>query len=255
MNKQNEGEKLRMQIGSQLKTEIKRELYDLSVESTSHGIPRIIKSAFRKEWLITAMWSAVFTGCFIYCVYTLVQVFNTYYSYGVTSTISKIENLPAPFPAVTICNINPFNEAYAGDYILNKSTKAGCFDYSDSTRFVACMNINDPYLAFATFNDEIKRIVANDKTLTDYDHFWYGYDLQTDMTISCQYNGIPCNVSNNFVQYWDNRYGNCYTFNKDGALKTSSTGDDHGLEMELVCCKIIIIYFFIFHALISNYFK
>lgn len=236
MEEKIEDQELRNRVGgSQLKTEIIQELYDLSVESTSHGIPRIIKSAFRKEWTITAMWSIVFTGCFVYCIYTLVLVFNTYYSYGVTSTISKFENLPATFPAVTICNINPFNEAYAGDYILNKSSTAKCFDYSNSSNFVACMNITDPYLAFGTFNDQIKRIVANDKTLTAYDHFWYGYDLQTDMTISCQYNGIPCNVSNNFIQYWDNQYGNCYTFNTDGALKTSSTGDGHGLEMELVC--------------------
>ncbi len=66
-----------------------------------------------------------------------------------------------------------------------------------------------------------------------------GYDLQTDMTISCQYNGIPCNVSNNFIQFWDNRYGNCYTFNADSAQKTSSTGGDHGLVMELVCSNNI----------------
>jgi hypothetical protein len=240
MEEKIEDQKLRNRVGgSQLKTEIIQELYDLSVESTSHGIPRIIKSAFRKEWTITGMWSVVFSGCFIYCVYTLVQVFNTYYSYGVTSTISKKQDLPTTFPAVTICNINPFNEAYAGDYILNKSSTAKCFDYTNSSNFVDCMNITDPYLAFGAFNDQIKRIVANDKSLTAYDYYWYGYDLQTDMTISCQYNGIPCNVSNNFIQFWDNRYGNCYTFNADSAQKTSSTGGDHGLVMELVCSNNI----------------
>lgn len=229
---------LRARIGgSSLKTELIEEMYNLSVESTSHGIPRIIKSAFRKEWLITTMWCIVFLGCFIYCIYTLVDVFNTYYTFGVTSTISKIQNLPATFPAITICNINPLNEAYASGYILNRTSTAKCFDYTNSSSFEACMNITDPNVAFETFDDQIKRIVANDKTLSAYDHYWYGYDLQTDMTISCQYNGIACNVSNNFVQYWDNTYGNCYTFNKDGALKTSSTGENSGLKMELVCSK------------------
>ena len=188
MEEKIEDQKLRNRVGgSQLKTEIIQELYDLSVESTSHGIPRIIKSAFRKEWIITGMWSVVFTGCFIYCIYTLVLVFNTYYSYGVTSTISKFESLPTTFPAVTICNINPFNEAYAGDYILNKSSTAKCFDQKNGSNFVACMNIADPYNAFQTFIDQIKRIVANDKTLTSNDTYWYGYDLQTDMTVSCTF--------------------------------------------------------------------
>lgn len=118
------------------------------------------------------------------------QVFSTYYSYGVTSTISKKQDLPATFPAVTICNINPLNEAWANENIYNRSTYAKCFDFTNSTEFQACMGIKNTNVAFEFFNDQLKRLLASDKTLTAEDYYWYGYDLQSDMTISCQFNPV-----------------------------------------------------------------
>jgi hypothetical protein len=62
------------------------------------------------------------------------------------------------------------------------------------------------------------------------------------MTISCQFqfSGIQCNASNDFIHFWDNQYGNCYTFNGDSSKKTSATGEVTGLELELVVRKNII---------------
>jgi hypothetical protein len=219
------------------KKQFLQELHDLAVDSTSHGFPRIFKSAWRKEWLITILWSVLFLASFIYCVYSIVVCFETFLMYGVTATISRVQNLPATFPAITICNINAFNEAYVTEYIFNKTELAKCFYTTNGTVFEKCMNTLYPNKAFYTFNDNIKRIVANDKELTETDHYWYGYDLHTDMLISCNYNGVSCN-SSDFVQYWDNVYGNCYTFNKgDKPLVTSSPGDNYGLQLELIVSK------------------
>ena len=219
------------------KKEFFKELYELGVDSTTHGVPRILKCFKRREWFISMIWSLIFITALAYCCITITKCVRSYYQFNVSSTISKIHNLPAPFPAVTICNINPFNEAYASDYIYNKTSLAKCFDTTNSSQFQACMNTSNPNIAFELFNDQIKHIVANDQSLTAWDHYWYGYDLQTDMTISCEYNGIQCNASNDFVQYWDNQYGNCYTFNKNEGLLSSSIGDRDGLKMELVVSK------------------
>jgi hypothetical protein len=61
-----------------------------------------------------------------------------------------------------------------------------------------------------------------------------------NQTISCQFSGIQCNASHDFIHFWDNQYGNCYTFNRDSSKKTSATGEDAGLELELVVRKNII---------------
>ena len=222
-----------------VRSKIIQEIISILMESTSHGIPRIIKNIVKNDWLIATMWTIVFFTSFSYCISTLINSFTTYYSFSVTSTISKIESLPATFPAITICNINPFNEAYADVYIQNKTERAKCFNYTESIEFNNCMkSFNNTEVAFETFNDQIKRIIANQKNLTEHEYWLYGYDLQTDMTISCQYNGKDCfNVSLSFQQYWDHTYGNCYRFNKDGQLKTSSTGDGYGLQMELIAGK------------------
>ena len=80
------------------------------------------------------------------------------------------------------------------------------------------MNMHSTNKAFDKFYDKLKRIVANDKTFTFDDHFWYGFDLQSDMSILCEYSGIQYNASNNFVKYWNNHCGNCHTFNKEKDL-------------------------------------
>jgi hypothetical protein len=143
---------------------------------------------------------------------------------------------------VTICNLNPFNEKFSTDYI-NKTTEEGkCFSKVNGEEFAACLNQSNSYEIFEydKFIDRIKRTIANDKSLTDIDQEYYGYSLQYDMLLTCNYNQEPCN-STNFIKYWDNIYGNCYTFNSANntivPLKSSVTAEKFGLKMELVVSK------------------
>jgi len=52
---------------------------------------------------------------------------------------------------------------------------------------------------------------------------------------------IPCD-QNNYTRYWDNRYGNCYTFNNANdstqPKKSIVTGVKHGLELPIVVSKL-----------------
>ena len=63
------------------------------------------------------------------------------------------------FPAVTFCNINPFNELDASQYINEKMEKVKFFENIET-----CLNMkNKTSGALDVFVDRIKRTVANDK--------------------------------------------------------------------------------------------
>ena len=193
-----------------------------------------------KYLYLTIIWILCFLTSFSYCLSIIIQSFISYYNFSVMLQMSQVQDLPAPFPAVTICNLNPFNEMYATDYIVNNTKEGKCFLEDNGEKFSNCLNNNGTNEIFDKFLDRLKRTVANDKSLTWLEHFWYGYDLGNDMLVSCEYNQASCDATN-FMNYWDNIYGNCYTFNSANSsslsLKSSITGNKYGLKMELLVSK------------------
>ena len=204
-------------------TKILKELFDEWIDSsTSHGIPKIHMNFTGNKKIFSIMWALFTFTSFAYCTYTIVNSFDAYYSYNVNVAISRNEELPAILPAITICNINPFNERRATSFILNETKIGKCFLISNGIEFESCLGINKSTNAFDTFTENLKN------------------KMNEDMLISCNYNGIPCDESN-FTRFWNNQYGNCYTFN-DGSnsaslIQSSSTGSQYGLKMELVVSK------------------
>lgn len=219
---------------SSLLKALKVQFVNWCLDSTSHGIPHIAKSnniAMRIIWTIFVLTS------FSYCTFTIVQSFIEYYKYNVVLKISRIDDSPAVFPAITFCNLNPFNEYYATDYIINNTQDGACFLYDDGNSFNQCINSSDSSnMNFVNFIDKLKRHIANDKTLTDFEHYYYGFDLRIDMLVSCMHNQALC-YADNFTKYWDNQYGNCYSFNLGNnatpPIMSSVTGETNGLKMEL----------------------
>jgi hypothetical protein len=157
-------------------------------------------------------------------------------------SISKVNELPATFPAVTICNTNPFNRKYAIDFIQQNVPGADCFNLLkngtvNKTAFSQCFPSSlSANSAFSEFNKKLQRVVAS-KGLNDTQRRYYGYQLDRDMLVSCSFNGKTCTEAN-FTWSWSNIYGNCYTFNqgneKRESLQTSATSDSYGLILELV---------------------
>jgi hypothetical protein len=96
-------------------------------EATMHGIAHATNTSnwfFRTLWIIV---TGAMTGVLIYQLYVGV---DTFLQYPVGFNIQKIQADPNIFPAVTICNINPFNEEYAFPYLKSKVAAAQCFDSS-----------------------------------------------------------------------------------------------------------------------------
>ena len=203
----------------------------------------------KKNWPLCSLWAIATIASIAYCTVTIVSSVNQYYNWGVTITMSRVNDLPATFPAVTICNVNPFNEARNEflKYVETKMNLSDCFTNSNITGFVDCFNKKYAYQvsfnnAFDIFLDKLKRIVA-DEYLTDEYRASLGYYLDQDMLISCKFNGDYCSEADgSFYRFWNNQYGNCYSFNygqqpSSSFLQTSATGDQSGLHLELVVSK------------------
>lgn len=188
------------------------------------------------------MWLLCFIGGLSYCAVTIVECFVSYFNYEVTVAITKINELPAAFPAVTFCNVNPFNAKYAHEFIKKNVPGADCFellsgDKLNKSEFNKCFSISESAdIVFSKFLKQLRRVIAS-KNLSDSERMYYGYQLGRDMLVSCSFNGKSCN-ENDFTWSWNNNYGNCYTFNKGNdsseLLKTSGKGDSYGLYLELV---------------------
>ena len=200
--------------------------------TTLHGYPKIFNS---KNIASKILWISFFSLSMGYFIYQCVLLIIKFNKYDVTASRIRVQELPATFPSITFCNLNPFNEQYAHQYIVKVSDKAKCFNLDNNIDFQNCFNTTNTNQAFDKFIDQLKRKVASDKRLTEAYKQYYGYSLLYDMLVSCDYNGNSCNADN-FTTYWDNDYGNCYTFNggKEDILKTSATGYQYGLKLELL---------------------
>lgn len=118
-----------------------------------------------------------------------------YYSYGVSSMSRTFYETPTLFPKVTICNTNPLTTEYA----YNKSRLIGIY-------------LVDEFFV----NDEKKKL---------------GHDLK-DILLDCEFNRIKCD-SSEFTWYFDDNYGNCYTFNsgaKRDLRQSIIAGPNYGLK-------------------------
>ena len=62
------------------------------------------------------------------------------------------------------------------------------------------------------------------------------YNLDTEILISCQFNGNSCSELNgDFKKFWNNIYGNRYTFNSDKNFYLK--GNHFGLNLEVAVSK------------------
>ncbi|XP_078692469.1 epithelial sodium channel subunit beta-like [Branchiostoma floridae x Branchiostoma belcheri] len=196
-----------------------------------------------------------------------------YFSYPVTTSID-IKFASLPFPAVTVCNVNPVRASklpkvlreYLGLEPENVSPSIG-------TDRVHVREKRDDGLPTPAPTDELGTTSSSNSSSEDdyfyvyeyeYDYYDYdeGFEVEQNFTImlahknhtqrkelghqkkdfiqKCAYNGRPCS-GKNFVQFLDEKYGNCFTFNggmtKNGSRipirNVTQPGPLHGLQVLL----------------------
>jgi hypothetical protein len=189
-------------------------------ESTSHGLPRIIKS---KYLILKILWAIAFCSGIAAVTYYLINTLTAYFQYQPVVQVTRVDEFPTIFPSVTICNLIPFvNLSRLG---LTNEKVLFNQDSFDS--------LNLDYY-FVEAQENLKRRIAN---LSKIDQKSTGFQLNDKTLISCRFNKEICD-SSNFTSYFNYDYGNCYTFNggdnKNDILKTTLIGSKYGLTLEIL---------------------
>ena len=220
--------------------------------STSHGIPKIFST---KNRAIRFMWMIFFLGSSAYCVYTILTSIVEYSQYKTTLSLKKIQEVPQIFPAVTLCNINPFSEngdAFI-DFLTTAVRKPECLEYFRNSK--KCKESESENSDFCIENEEllkpcfnatpfyiyqIKSFIANNITDDIIEKKDLGITFD-DLVISCNFNGASCDTQD-FTRFWSNEYGNCFTFNSNGneqtLLKAVQKGFKTGLQLRIRLSKL-----------------
>jgi hypothetical protein len=204
--------------------------------STIGGLAELGK---RKSLVMRVFWIIVVLVCFSYAILTILNKINLYSNYEVVLVEYKYQEMPSMFPSVTVCNLKPFNEKYTYNYLKEKFNFTGDLlkyalrDYSSSNAFMFEYSFDLDTMANKIPSIEtMKRTILNNLNETQLQSI--GFGLDRDLLISCRYNGnYLCSEANGcFKKFWNNVYGNCYTFSKvDDAFLT---GLQFGLQMEIV---------------------
>jgi hypothetical protein len=210
-----------------LKFKMIKYIKSLALRSKLHGFSHLIHN---KSNVVRKLW-AFFMFCSICaCVFMIVRLIADYNKHDSTISIKIIRDVPVDFPAITICNLNPFDRSNAEQYI-NKVLDGNKLAYVNDE-----LKINkNPKL----INKLIKASIYKDKNLTSGDKIKLGYRLES-MLLTCYFNDLPCN-SSDFVWRYEYDYTNCYTFNsgfdqkgnKVPIKQINEAGLDKGLKLEL----------------------
>lgn len=156
--------------------------------------------------------------------------------YEVNINLKTVIESPLEYPAVTICNLNPFDvaaETTTGDYIKT------ALRASQMSPSIVPLQNETAYYVVNLAAKILKATVVADQALSKESAKKLGFSIES-MLVSCHYNGIECS-SLNFTWYRTFEYGNCYIFNaaidnsgnKIDSIKTSKAGPNSGLTLEL----------------------
>jgi len=188
---------------------------------------------------------ASWAGCFYFLITTLIA----FLQYGYNTNYDYVAERPTVFPAIDICNLNPYDfntditkyvsvgkvESLDSDSIQSINNDDGLSDeenpYDDDTdnetaRFFQLsreVSINVAATSSNTTNLKGKKGIAEAVIVKNlmrleynaskgaYNLNDFGYKMK-DMLISCKFKGKACS-ENDFQLYHNFFYGNCYRFN------------------------------------------
>lgn len=155
------------------------------------------------------------------------MAFVTFFSYGVTTSFTTVYESPSDYPAVTICNLVPFDTYINLNYFQNILT-------ANNLNYTIVPTTDNPGIEQVNIiSDFLKAKVISNQTNNSTTLQSFGYSIDS-LLISCYYNGLRCYASD-FNWFYDYNYGNCYTFNGNTASikKISKSGPKYGLQLEL----------------------
>ncbi|CAF0716894.1 unnamed protein product [Brachionus calyciflorus] len=183
--------------------EVKEQIKESIIQSTSHGFPRIVASQnipLRIFWILFTIAS---TG---FCAYLIADNIISFYKYEVSTKVRQKFSLKATFPSVTICNLNFFTTENSAQFINDVlSKKNNETDIKDDTEFIIQKSLTLDSNEKKKLGDSLNKLII---------------DTSIELTIL----DISDDLFSYFFHPW---YGNCYTFNpyryENGTIREAKT--------------------------------
>ena len=223
MNEKSAEERLFKTNSTPLRISVRQAVIDTCSETTMHAIPNILKVS--NHIILRILWIVFFLVSASYCLYSIIQTFQTYFSYPSYISTTIVQEIPTKFPMVAFCNAKSvdYSKAATIAYITANSMSLYIPQFA-ATSIYMWLNIQDYVL---------RKQINNDQSLTAAAKKALGFQIE-DMLVSCYFNYKACN-SSDFTYFYNPLYGNCYKFNYDASNPNtiSLPGLFYGLTLEL----------------------
>jgi hypothetical protein len=202
---------------------IREAFYEWSQETSFQAFPKIFKE--KTHVVVRIFWSIIFLAFTEITVYLLLQGILEYCQWSTATTIQIVRESPTQFPAITICDSNPFTSKDAQKLLEKLALEKFSINISS-------MSDTDFNLFKANLSDYAK-IVVNNPDFGDKNRTLLGFSRLASIGIQFKFSTVPQNFSTMLQWYWDANYGNCYQFNlnKSSILEQNVEGDYYGLIM------------------------
>jgi hypothetical protein len=180
---------------------IKRKIIEWSMISTSHGYSRIFQ--INNKYL-KIMWAFFFIISSGSCGYFVFQNIIDYFKFEVITKIRVVNEASFKFPAISICNQNPFLSRRGNQFLLDHFREmlnnSEIFDYSDLR-----MHLSEHEISYEL---DTLRQKPLDPNFSSELRKMLGYELE-EILLSCYFDSMECN-SSDFQSDYHPVYGQCY---------------------------------------------
>ncbi|CAF0780208.1 unnamed protein product [Brachionus calyciflorus] len=184
------------------------------LNSTSHGIPNIIRS---DNLILRVMWILFTVISTTLCSYMIVQNIINYFSFETTNKIQIHTETNSIFPAITICNLNFFTSEYSVQFIKNLALDTE----SDSA-----------YFSYSQYYTYMHTVSTSEELISNSHKFGDSFEK---LILHCQLLTIDCKNKEYWNYYYHQMYGNCYQINakKENFIRVSRSGWNNALNIIL----------------------
>lgn len=166
------------------KSRLKRKFIEWSQSSTSHGYPNIFRT---KNLILRTMWFLFFLTGLSVAIYMVSRSILEYLNFDVTTKIRRLKTDTLVFPAVTICNINPFVTQAGANYVIeyfsrkyNRTIKDAIDLVNVSVNIFYDMEELRMFVTSPSFNSTLRQT--------------FGYSAE-EMILLCDLNSLDCDFN------------------------------------------------------------
>lgn len=90
---------------------------------------------------VRIMWIIAFTAGTAYCCYITVKSISDFFEFSVIDNNLIVNTIPVPFPAITICSLNPFNMKRLPQRVVNETLSNVTYNYIWPLSYSSPMNL------------------------------------------------------------------------------------------------------------------